>query len=91
LIHVSPQQLFSGLTIKIRKENHLLTKVQLRSNESQQNLLRRFRQQVTKSGRLKALRKKRWFVSKSEIRRIEKKKAIRRHRRKQYTQKQRRG
>lgn len=77
--------------ITIRKEIHLLTKVQLRSNESQQNLLRRFRQQVTKSGRLKALRKKRWFVSKSEIRRIEKKKAIRRHRRKQYTQKQRRG
>jgi small subunit ribosomal protein S21 len=75
----------------IRKEIHLLTKVQLRSNESQQNLLRRFRQQVTKSGRLKALRKKRWFVSKSEIRRIEKKKAIRRHRRKEYTQKQRRG
>ncbi|MCJ7702357.1 MAG: 30S ribosomal protein S21 [Anaerolineales bacterium] len=68
-----------------------MTKVQLRSNESQQNLLRRFRQQVTKSGRLKALRKKRWFVSKSEIRRIEKKKAIRRHRRKEYTQKQRRG
>lgn len=77
--------------ITIRKEIHLLTKVQLRSNESQQNLLRRFRQQVTKSGRLKALRKKRWFVSKSEIRRIEKKKAIRRHRRKQYTQKQRRS
>jgi len=32
-----------------------------------------------KSGKLKALRKKRWFVSKSEQQRIAKKKAIRRH------------
>jgi len=56
-----------------------LTKVVLRHNESPEQLLRRFRRQVMKSGKLKALRKKRWFVSKSEQQRIAKKKAIRRH------------
>ncbi|MEA3326112.1 MAG: 30S ribosomal protein S21 [Chloroflexota bacterium] len=53
----------------------------LRSNESQEHLLRRFRKQVVKDGVLSTLRKKRWFISKSERRRIEKKKAIRRSRR----------
>ncbi|UCD41997.1 MAG: 30S ribosomal protein S21 [Chloroflexota bacterium] len=60
-----------------------MTKVELRNNESQQNLLRRFRKKVAKSGRLTAYRQKRWFVSKSELRRIAKKKAIRKHRRRQ--------
>ena len=59
-----------------------MTKVELRSNESQQQLLRRFRMKVTKSGKMSAIRKKRWFMSKSEQRRIAKKKAIRRHKRK---------
>jgi small subunit ribosomal protein S21 len=58
-----------------------LTKVTLRNNESQQQLLRRFRKKVARSGRLSAVRKKRWFMSKSEQRRIAKKKAIRRHKR----------
>ena len=53
----------------------------LRPNESQEQLLRRFRKQVVKDGTLSTLRKKRWFISKSELRRIEKKKAIRRARR----------
>jgi small subunit ribosomal protein S21 len=44
-------------------------------------LLSRFRKKVAKSGKMSAVRKKRWFISKSEIRRIEKKKAIRRHKR----------
>jgi small subunit ribosomal protein S21 len=60
-----------------------LTKVELRNNESQQNLLKRFRKKVAKSGRLTAYRQKRWFISKSELRRIEKKKAIRKHKRRQ--------
>lgn len=60
-----------------------MTKVELRNNESQQNLLKRFRKKVAKSGRLTAYRQKRWFVSKSELRRIEKKKAIRKHKRRQ--------
>jgi small subunit ribosomal protein S21 len=55
-----------------------LARVVLRPNESQEQLLRRFRKQVVKDGTLSTLRKKRWFISKSELRRIEKKKAIRR-------------
>jgi len=62
-----------------------LTTVQLRSNESQESLLRRFRKQVIKDGVMSAIRKKRWHVSKSELRRIERKKAIRRSRRRMTT------
>ncbi|MCE5207756.1 MAG: 30S ribosomal protein S21 [Chloroflexi bacterium] len=58
--------------------------VVLRSNESQDQLLKRFRKKVVKSGVLSTVRRKRWFVSKSELRRVEKKKAIRRLRRRQY-------
>ena len=57
--------------------------VELRPNESQEQLLRRFRKKVAKSGVLSTVRRKRWFVSKSELRRIQKKKAIRRSRRRQ--------
>ncbi|HOE70517.1 MAG TPA: 30S ribosomal protein S21 [Brevefilum sp.] len=56
----------------------VLTRVVLRQNESQDQLLRRFRKQVVKSGVLSTIRRKRWFISKSELRRMEKKKAIRR-------------
>jgi small subunit ribosomal protein S21 len=38
---------------------------------------------VTNSGVLSTVRRKRWHISKSELRRIEKKKAIRRSRRRQ--------
>jgi small subunit ribosomal protein S21 len=55
-----------------------LTRVDLRPNESQQQLLRRFRKKVSRSGKMSAIRKKRWFVSKSEVRRLQRKKAIRR-------------
>ncbi|MFU8827015.1 MAG: 30S ribosomal protein S21 [Brevefilum sp.] len=55
-----------------------LARVVLRPNESQEQLLRRFRKQVVKSGVLSTIRRKRWFISKSELRRMEKKKAIRR-------------
>lgn len=58
-----------------------LARVVLRPNESQEQLLRRFRKQVVKDGTLSTLRRKRWFISKSELRRIEKKKAIRRSQR----------
>ena len=58
----------------------VLARVVLRPNESQEQLLRRFRKQVVKDGVLSTLRRKRWFISKSELRRIEKKKAIRRSR-----------
>jgi len=59
--------------------------VNLRPNESQDQLLKRFRKKVAKSGILSTVRRKRWFVSKSELRRIDKKKAIRRLKRRQTT------
>jgi small subunit ribosomal protein S21 len=55
-----------------------LVKVELRNGESQQQLLRRFKKVVSRSGIKSAVRKKRWFVSKNEQRRLAKKKAIRR-------------
>jgi small subunit ribosomal protein S21 len=57
--------------------------VVIRSGESQDQLLKRFRKKVAKSGILSTVRRKRWFVSKSELRRIQKKKAIRRIKRRQ--------
>ena len=57
--------------------------VTLKPNETQESRLRRFRKRVTNSGILSTVRRKRWHISKSELRRIEKKKAIRRSRRRQ--------
>ena len=51
--------------------------------ESDESLLRRFRKKVTKAGVMSSVRRKRWHISKSELRRIQKKKAIRRSRRRQ--------
>ena len=58
-----------------------MSKVVLQPGESQEQLLKRFRKVVAKSGILSIVRRKRWHVSKSELRRIQKKKAIRRARR----------
>jgi small subunit ribosomal protein S21 len=60
-----------------------LASVVLRNNESQDQLLKRFRKKVVKSGVLSTVRRKRWFVSKSELRRMERKKSIRRLKRRQ--------
>jgi small subunit ribosomal protein S21 len=60
-----------------------MTTVTLRNNESQDQLLKRFRKKVAKSGILSTVRRKRWFVSKSELRRIQEKKSMRRIRRRQ--------
>lgn len=57
--------------------------VELRPGESQENLLKRFRKEVTNARILSDVRRKRWYISKSELRRIQKQKAIRRARRKQ--------
>ena len=62
-----------------------LAVVKLRNGESQDQLLKRFRKKVVKSGVLSTIRNKRWFVSKSEQRRMEKKKAARRIKRKRFT------
>ncbi|MCC6146410.1 MAG: 30S ribosomal protein S21 [Anaerolineaceae bacterium] len=60
-----------------------MTSVILRPNESQDQLLKRFRKKVVKSGVLSTVRRKRWFISKSELRRVEKKKSMRRIKRRQ--------
>ena len=62
-----------------------MTTVVLRPNEGQDSLLRRFRKKVVKSGVLSTVRNKRWFVSKSEKRRVERKKSMRRLKRRQMT------
>jgi small subunit ribosomal protein S21 len=76
---------FFAVIFLLRKEVNNLAVVNLRSGESQDQLLKRFRKKVVKSGVLSTVRRKRWFVSKSEQRRMEKKKAARRFKRKQFT------
>jgi small subunit ribosomal protein S21 len=63
-----------------------MTKVVLREGESPESLLRRFRKQVTQDGVLSTVKKKRFFVSKSELRRMARRKAIRRERKRQWRQ-----
>ncbi len=60
-----------------------MTTVKLRPNESQSQLFKRFRKKLARSKTLSIVRQKRWFVPKSEEKRIKKKKAIRRMRRNQ--------
>lgn len=60
-----------------------MPKVILRDGESQQKLLSRFRKVIIRSGVMSEVRKRRWFVSKNEKRRIEKKKAVRRLRKRE--------
>jgi small subunit ribosomal protein S21 len=62
-----------------------LVKVKKRDNESFSQLMRRFRKKVTRSKVLSEHRKRRFFTSKSEERRIAKKKAIRKAQRKNYS------
>lgn len=56
--------------------------VELRAGESQDSLLKRFRKEIVKARILSTYRKKRWYVSKSEQRRLAKQRAIRKARRK---------
>ena len=51
--------------------------VELRPGESQDSLLKRFRKAVAEARILPIVRQKRWFTSKSEIRRIKAQKSIR--------------
>ena len=61
-----------------------MTKVFLRQGESPESLLRRFRKKVIRDRVLSEAKKKRYFVSKSEQRRIAKRKALRKERRRQW-------
>lgn len=60
-----------------------MARVQLRPEESQESLLRRFRKKVNENRILQDVRRKRWYMSPSEVRRLQKKKAIRRARRRE--------
>ena len=60
-----------------------MPKVEARPGESPEQLLRRFKKEVMKSKVLSDVRRKHWFVSKSELKRIERKKAVRRMRKNQ--------
>jgi small subunit ribosomal protein S21 len=60
-----------------------LARVELRPGESQEKLLKRFRKKVMRSGILSTARKKRFYISKSEKRRIARRKAIRKQRKRQ--------
>jgi len=57
-----------------------LTRVVLRTGESPESLLRRFRKKVTQDRILSDAKRKRYFVSKSEQRRVALRKARRRER-----------
>jgi small subunit ribosomal protein S21 len=61
----------------------LSASVVLRPGESDEQLLKRFRKEVSKSKVLSTLRRKRWYIGKSELRRIKKKKSLRRIKRTQ--------
>jgi len=63
-----------------------MIRVELRPNESQQQLLKRFRRKVAKSRILSTVRRKRWHIPKSELKQIQVRKAIRRERRRQWNQ-----
>ena len=67
--------------LQTREGVRKMTSVVLRPNESQDQLLKRFRKKVVKSGVLSTVRRKRWFVSQSETDRVERKKTLRRLRR----------
>jgi small subunit ribosomal protein S21 len=60
-----------------------VTIVVQRQNESPDSLVKRFRKKVVKSGVLSTVRRKRWYVSKGELKRMDMKKAMRRARRRQ--------
>jgi small subunit ribosomal protein S21 len=66
-----------------------MTKVWLRSGESPESLLKRFRKKVIRDRVLSDAKKKRFFVSKSEQRRIAQRKAVRRERKRQWRIKRR--
>lgn len=67
-----------------------MVKVVKRKGESEQQLMRRFRKAVSRSGKMSEVRKRRWFISKNEERRLAKKKAIRRQKRRQWKRERRR-
>jgi small subunit ribosomal protein S21 len=58
--------------------------VERRSDESIDKLLRRFRSQVAQAQVLRAVKRKRYYLSKSEQRQMARRRAVRRERRRQW-------
>jgi len=73
-----------GWQLAMEGGDYKVTKVVNREGESPEGLLKRFRKRVTQDGILSTVKKKRFFVSKSEQRRMARRKAIRRERRRQW-------
>jgi small subunit ribosomal protein S21 len=63
-----------------------VTRVVLKPGESQERLLKRFRKKVAKDGTLREVKRKRFFISNSEERRMALRKARRRERRRLWRQ-----
>ena len=55
-----------------------MVRVEKRSGENEAQMFRRFRKRIMRSQLLSTVRKKRWFISKGEQRRIDQKKGIQR-------------
>lgn len=66
--------------VQLREEVNLMS-VELRAGESQESILKRFRKAVAEARILPIVRQKRWFTSKSEVKRIKRQKAIRKSQR----------
>jgi small subunit ribosomal protein S21 len=67
-----------------------MTQVRLRPGESPEQLLKRFRKKVARDKILSDVKKKRFFVSNSEKRRLAMRKAKRRERRRKWRRESRR-
>ena len=67
-----------------------MASVTLRSGESQESLLRRFRKKVAKARIMSTVKRRRYYVSKSEQRRIARRKAVRKERKRQWKGQKRR-
>ena len=66
-----------------------MTTVVLKEGESQQELVKRFRRKVTKARILSTVKKRRYYISKSERKRMARRKAIRKERRRQWKRERR--
>ena len=66
-----------------------MARVALRPGESQEELLKRFRRLVTEDKVLSTYREKRWFISKSELRRKAKRRGLRKMQQQQRKQRER--
>lgn len=60
-----------------------MVRIEKRPGENEAQMFRRFRKRVMRSQLLSTVRKKRWFVSKGEQRRIDQKKGIQRAQKRQ--------